>query len=211
MPRQSACVPSLPKQPRMSFRRLPRRSEDRFHFAAMRRANLRLPGPIALEPSIPVQRRRSRRARLRSAVRGYCPASDIEPASFIVSDGIVSMFRLASAAELLNEVADQQRNIFRALAQSGHAHREYVQAIVKIRNGNFCSSTMRRQIAVRRRDQPRVGAQSPRRCPAARIRAPAERAAASAAVPAGPRRSRPGTSCRGWPVRSGPYAAKWLR
>src|ERR1700735_1049263 len=44
-----------------------------------------------------------------------------------VGDGFVK-----AAAELLDEISDEQRNVFRALAESGNVNGKNVEAIVKI-------------------------------------------------------------------------------
>ena len=80
----------------------------------------------------------------------------------MVSDGIVSIALLDAPAELLHEVPDQQRNIFGPLAQRRDADGKHVEPIVQI-GAELLLAHHRFQIAIGRRDQPRIGAQRPRR------------------------------------------------
>ena len=65
-------------------------------------------------------------------------------------------------AELLHEMPDQQRNVFRPLAQRRHADGKHVEPVVQV-GAEFLLVHQRLQVAIGRRDQARIGAQRARR------------------------------------------------
>ncbi len=106
------------------------------------------------------------------------------------------------AAEAIDQVADQRRNVAAPLAERRQRDRKHVQAVVEVA-AEPAAAHLLGQVAIGRGDDRGRPLRPCAGCRAARPALPAARAAAAAAARAAARRSRRGRPCRGAPARSG--------